>query len=155
MPENSKIAVAVEVETEDTQHGKFLTFMIGDEIYGIEITAVIEIVNIQPITFVPHVPDFVKGIINLRGKVVPVVDMRLKFKKPARDYDERTCIIILEIHEIMIGVIIDRVSDVLYIADDQISDMPLLKAAERSAFVRNIANVGDKAVLILDSEKIV
>jgi purine-binding chemotaxis protein CheW len=142
-------------ESEDTQHGKFLTFQIGDEIYGIEITSVIEIVNIQAITFVPNVPEFVKGIINLRGKVVPVMDIRLKFKKSARDYEERTCIIILEIHEIMIGIIIDRVCDVLYVADEKIVGIPTLKTAEHSVFIRNIANMGDKAVLILDSEKLI
>lgn len=143
------------IEAEDTQQGKYLTFQIGDEIYGIEISAVVEILNIQAITFVPLVPEYVKGIINLRGKVVPVLDVRLKFKKSARNYDERTCIIILEIHDIMIGIIIDRICDVLNIDDKQIVDLPSLKTVEHSVFVRNIANVSDKAILILNSEKFI
>lgn len=143
------------IEAEDTQQGKFLSFHLGDEIYGIEISAVIEIVNIQVITFVPNVPEFVKGIINLRGKVIPVIDMRLKFNMPERDYDERTCIIIIEVSDIMLGIIIDRVSDVLNISDEQIVPLPNVKKASQESFIKNIAKHGDTAVLILDSEKLV
>lgn len=143
------------MDTEDTQHGKYLSFKIGDEIYGIEISSVIEIVSIQPVTFVPHVPEYVKGIINLRGKVVPVIDIRLKFNKSARDYDERTSIIILEVNEIVFGIIIDRVSDVLNIADEKLVDALNLKNSLHSTFVKKIANYGDTAILILDSEKLI
>jgi purine-binding chemotaxis protein CheW len=143
------------IDTEDTQHGKFLSFQIGNETYGIEISYVIEIVSIQPVTFVPQVPEYVKGIINLRGKVVPVIDIRLKFSKPARDYDERTSIIILEVKDIVIGIIIDRVSDVLNISDERLVDAPNLKNSEQSTFVKKIATHGDTAILILDSEKLI
>jgi purine-binding chemotaxis protein CheW len=88
------------VEAEDTQKDKFLTFVIGQETYGIDILFVTEIVGLQPITILPEFPAYMKGIINLRGRIIPVMDVRLRFKQAARDYNERTCIIIVNSGEI-------------------------------------------------------
>ena len=83
------------LEEEDTLKDKYLTFTLGDEVYGIDISVVIEIIGIQKITSVPEVPEYVKGIINLRGKIIPVVDMRLRFRRQFREYTDRTCIVVV------------------------------------------------------------
>ena len=137
---------------EDTQKGKFLTFGIGSEVYGIEIGVVTEIISIQRITEVPEVPEYIKGIINLRGKIIPVMDVRLRFKKPFREYNERTCIIVVQVHELAIGLIVDDVAEVIFMEDNQIVAKPEIKSAQNQ-YVKNIGKVGDDIKLILDCEK--
>ena len=100
-------------EDEDTQEDKFLTFVLNREEYGIEIRHVTEIIGIQSITEVPDMPHYIKGVINLRGKVIPVMDVRLRFGVAEREYDDRTCIIVINIEEQSVGMIVDRVSEVL------------------------------------------
>ena len=139
---------------EDTQHGRFLTFSIGHEIYGIEIRYVTEIIGIQPITEIPEVPDCVKGIINLRGKIIPVIDVRLKFKKDAVEYNDRTCIIVIDIKEVSIGLIVDNVVEVLSITDENIVDPPDYKTGFQSRYIKGIGKVGTEVKLLLDSEKL-
>lgn len=108
------------VKEEDTQSGKYLTFPLGNEVFGIEIKYITEIIGIQTITIVPEVPKYVKGIINLRGKIIPVVDVRLKFNKEEAEYNDRTCIIVIDIKDITIGLIVDCVSEVVDITDENI-----------------------------------
>lgn len=139
---------------EDTQKGKFLTFGIGREVYGIEIGVVTEIISIQRITEIPEVPEYIKGIINLRGKIIPVMDVRLRFKKPFREYNERTCIIVVQVHELAIGLIVDEVVEVAFIDDEHIASKPDLKSAQNH-YIKNIGKVGDEIKLILDCEKII
>src|SRR5690554_6663806 len=103
---------------EDTLHGKYLTFAIGNEAYGIEIRFVTEIIGLQPITEVPEVPKYVKGIINLRGKIIPVIDVRLKFRKEPIPYDDRTCIVVIALDTLVVGLIVDNVAEVVSIGDD-------------------------------------
>lgn len=91
---------------DETLKGRFLTFQVGKETFGIEIRYVIEIVGLQPVTQMPEMPEHIKGIINLRGKIVPIMDVRLRFKMPAREYDDRTCIIIIDMKNITIGLIL-------------------------------------------------
>ncbi len=105
---------AMELE-EDSQKGKFLTFVLDKEEYGLEIRYVTEIIGLQVITLVPELPDYVKGIINLRGKIIPVIDVRMRFKKAMREYDDRTCIVVVEIKNISVGLIVDTVAEVLTI----------------------------------------
>lgn len=143
------------VQEEDTQHGKFLTFQLGNEVFGIEIRYVTEIIGIQQITYVPEVPKYVKGIINLRGKVIPVIDMRLKFKKPPVDYDDRTCIIVVEIKDTQIGFIVDCVSEVLNISDDNIVPPPSYKTGFQNKYIKGIGKAGNAVKLLLDCEKII
>lgn len=147
--------VLVQGEEEDTQHGKFLTFQLGKEVFGIEIRYVTEIIGMQPITFVPEVPEYVKGIINLRGKIIPVIDMRLKFKKEAAPYDDRTCIIVIDIKDISIGLIVDCVSEVLPIPDENIVPPPSYKTGFQNRYIKGIGKVENDVKLLLDCEKII
>lgn len=138
---------------EDTQKNKFLTFSLGEEFYGIDIMYVTEIVGIQPITEVPELPEFVKGIINLRGKIIPVMDARVKFKKEARDYNDRTCIIVVDVLELSIGIIVDAVSEVLNIGEDNIVPPPNLTTSG-SKYIKSVGKTDEHVTLILDCEKL-
>ena len=110
------------------KEGKYLTFTLAEEEYGIGILEIKEIIGMLPITSVPQTPDFVKGVINLRGKVIPVMDLRLRFGMPSIDYTERTCIIVVEIagpsSTILVGIVVDAVSEVLNIKGDNIEKTP-------------------------------
>lgn len=138
---------------EDTQKGKFLTFCMGNEFYGIEIKYVTEIIGLQPITEIPEMPEYIKGIINLRGKIIPVMDVRLRFKKPYREYNDRTCIIVIEIREVSIGLIVDSVSEVISIPDEEIVAPPNV-AKEGNKYIKGIGKVGSEVKLLLDSDKL-
>ena len=142
------------VEEEDTQKGRFLTFTLGKEDYGIEIRFVTEIIGIQAITEVPELPDYVKGIINLRGKIIPVMDVRLRFKKEPVEYNDRTCIIVIDIKNISIGMIVDTVSEVISIEDENIVPPPSLKTGFQNRYVKGIGKVDNDVKLLLDCEKI-
>ena len=148
----TNLAEAIDI-LEDTQKGKFLTFLLGNEVYGIEIAIVIEIIGLQPITEMPEMPPYVRGIINLRGKIIPVVDMRLKFKKEFRDYNSRTCIIVVKIKEVLIGLIVDSVAEVVFIADDNIVSPPNINSVNNK-YVKSIGKIGEAVKLLLDCEKI-
>lgn len=138
---------------EDTQKGKFLTFSLGNENYGIEIRHVTEIIGVQPITEVPELPEFIRGIINLRGKIIPVMDVRLRFKKPFREYNDRTCVIVVDIGEVSIGLVVDSVSEVISIPDTDIVAPPdLSKGGNR--FIRGIGKVGSEVKLLLDCDRL-
>lgn len=142
-----------EDEIEDTQKGKFLTFCMGNEFYGIEIKYVTEIIGLQPITEIPEMPTYIKGIINLRGKIIPVMDVRLRFKKPSREYNDRTCIVVIDIREVSIGLIVDSVSEVISIPDEEIVAPPNM-AKEGNKYIKGIGKVGSDVKLLLDSDKL-
>lgn len=137
-------------ENEDTLENKFLTFVINGEEYGIEIRHVTEIIGIQNITVVPDIPQYVKGVINLRGKVIPVMDVRLRFCMGARDYDERTCIIVIKIEGQSVGMIVDRVSEVLDIPKDNIEPPPEVKKSESSRFIKGMGKMDDRVMMLLN-----
>ncbi len=139
---------------EDTQKGKYLIFTIGDENYGIEIKYVTEIIGIQNITEVPDMPSHIKGVINLRGKIIPVMDVRLRFGKNVRAYDDRTCIIVIEIDSITIGLIIDRVSEVVVIPDDMLLPPPNIGQGFHHKYIKGIGKLGEEVKLILDCHKL-
>ena len=130
----------------------FLTFYIDQTLYGIELLNVIEIIGVQPITQVPSLPIYIKGIINLRGKVIPVIDVRLKFGQPERPYDDKTCIIVVTVEDMQVGLIVDRVVEVVTVGDGG-SNLPpdLGKAGE--GYLSSIAKIGDKVVLNIDCKK--
>lgn len=138
---------------EDTQKGKFLTFTLGEEYYGIEITYVTEIVGIQPITVIPELPDFIKGIINLRGKIIPVMDARLRFKKEPVAYNDRTCIVVIDIKDVTMGIIVDAVAEVLTIDDANIVPPPNLNKGGRK-YIKSVGKCANNVTLILDCEKL-
>lgn len=142
------------VQNEDTQQGRFLTFLLDQEIYGIEIRHVTEIIGIQAITKVPEVPDYVKGIINLRGKIIPVIDVRLKFDKEPIPYDDRTCIIVIDIADLSVGLIVDNVEEVMVIAEEEIALPPAGKTGFENRFIQGIGKAGGRVQLLLDCERL-
>ncbi len=136
---------------EDTLKGKYLTFFIGNEEYAIEIRFVTEIIGgIQIITEVPEVPDYIKGIINLRGKIIPVMDINIRFKKEPKPYDDRTCITVIDIDDLSVGLIVDNVAEVLSIAGENIVPPPDTKAGFHNRYIKGIGKVGNTVKLILD-----
>ncbi|SNS05061.1 purine-binding chemotaxis protein CheW [Anaerovirgula multivorans] len=139
---------------EDTQKGRFLTFSLGKESYGIEIKYVIEIIGLQAITEIPELPEYVKGIINLRGKIIPVMDVRLRFKKEPREYNDRTCVIVIDIKDVSIGLIIDSVSEVLTIPEEDIVEPPKMNKGFNNRYIKKIGKVGNDVKLLLDCEKL-
>jgi len=141
-------------QEEDTQKNKFLTFAVGNEVYGIEIKYVTEIIGIQQITQIPEVPNYVKGIINLRGKIIPVIDVRLKFKKEPIEYSDRTCIIVIDIQSLSVGFIVDNVSEVLVIPEENIVPPPENKTGFSNRYIKGIGKVGSDVKLILECEKL-
>lgn len=140
-------------QEEDTLKGRFLTFALGNEAYGIAIRYVTEIIGIQPITEVPELPDYIRGIINLRGKIIPVMDVRLRFKKNFKEYNDRTCVIVIDITNISIGLIVDSVSEVISIADEEIVAPPEM-SKEGNKYINGIGKVGNDVKLLLDCEKL-
>lgn len=139
---------------EDTQKGRYLTFSLGKETYGIEIRHVTEIIGIQAITELPELPEYIKGIINLRGKIIPVMDVRLRFKKGSMDYNDRTCVIVIEIQALSIGLIVDSVSEVLSIGEQDIVDPPQMNKGFSNKYIKSIGKVGNDVKLLLDCERL-
>jgi purine-binding chemotaxis protein CheW len=144
----------IERQMEDTQHGRYLTFTLGEEVFGIEIRFVTEIVGMQPITRMPQAPAYMKGIINLRGKIIPVIDMRLKFQKEPIEYDDRTCVIIVEVDGLSGGLIVDQVDEVITISDEDTIPPPSYGKDMQNYYVANIGKVKDEIKLLLDCGRI-
>ena len=143
-----------EVEMEDTQEGKFLTFILGNEEYGIEIRNVTEIIGIQSITDLPDTPSFVKGVINLRGKVIPLIDVRLRFNFDEKEYDDRTCIIVVNIENMSVGLIVDTVSEVMEITEGDIEPPPKVNNRAGSRYIKGLGKVGEEVKILLDTHKL-
>lgn len=139
---------------EDTQKGKFLTFALGAEVFGIEIKYVTEIIGMQSITEVPELPAYVRGIINLRGKIIPVIDIRLRFKKPLQKYNDRTCIIVVDIKEITVGMIVDTVAEVVNIAEENLVAPPQMNSHFQQRYLKAIGKVDKEIKLILDCDRL-
>lgn len=145
-----------ELLEEDTQKGKFLTFVLGNEVYGLEIQYVTEIIGgIQAITEVPELPPYVKGIINLRGKIIPVIDVRLRFNKAPKEYNDRTCVIVIDIRDISVGLIVDAVAEVMNIPEEEIVPPPEVSKGVQNRYIRGIGKVGSEVKLLLDCEKLI
>jgi purine-binding chemotaxis protein CheW len=141
-------------EEEDTQRGRYLTFSLDANVYGIPIRFVTEIIGIQAITKVPETPDYVKGIINLRGKIIPLIDMRLKFGKAELAYNARTCVVVVNVNTMSVGLIVDSVNDILTINDDQIARIPENRMCFENRYIEGIVGTDDKAQLLLNVEKL-
>ncbi len=140
--------------SEDTLSGRYLTFNIDNECYGIEIRYVTEIINMLPITPVPGLPMYVKGIVNLRGRIIPVMDIRIRFNKQSVEYGERTCIVVASIDGMDIGFIVDNVAEVLSIPDSDIVDPPNINR-DSNRFIKGIGKVKDDIKLILDYQSLI
>jgi purine-binding chemotaxis protein CheW len=140
------------------KEGKYLTFTLAEEEYGIGILKIKEIIGMMPITSVPQTPDFVKGVINLRGKVIPVVDLRRRFGMEAIDYTERTCIIVVEIQGhtgmVMIGIVVDSVSEVLNIKGEDIEETPTFGTRLNTDYILGMAKIEGGVKILLDIDKV-
>ncbi len=146
----------VDDDDENTQHNKYLLFQLGNEAYGLNIMTVTDIIELQKITKVPDLPAHIKGVINLRGRVIPVMDLRLRFGMEAREYDDRTCIIIVGLEQGSIGFIVDTVSEVQDITENQIDSPPSFKStSQKERYIRGLGKVNDQVKIILDVSKIV
>ena len=141
-------------QEEDTQKCKFLSFKLGAELFAIEIGYVTEINNLLAIISIPGTPDYFKGIISLRGKIIPVIDMRLKLRKEPEAYTDRTCIIILSVEGAQTGLIVDTVAEVLTISDENIDLPPEMVRSSHSSYLQGIGKSGDDLALILNCKKI-
>ena len=140
---------------ENSELNLFLTFQVNNELYGIDISYVIEIVSMQTITDVPNMPPYVKGVINLRGKVIPVIDMRLKFNLSGVDYNDRTCAIVVQIDDYEIGLIVDSVDDVLDIPKENVSPPPHLVSSNAGSYLYGIGRIDQKIVMLLNIENFI
>jgi purine-binding chemotaxis protein CheW len=154
MDKNSKGMIAMS----ETKAGKYLTFSLDDEEYGIGILKIKEIIGMMPVTSVPQTPGFVKGVINLRGKVIPVVDLRLKFGMDAIDYTERTCIVVVEITgrvaSVLIGIVVDSVSEVMNIKGEDIEETPAFGTKLDTDYILGMAKVDGGVKILLDIDRV-
>jgi purine-binding chemotaxis protein CheW len=139
---------------EDTLSGRYLKYKVGDEHYGIEIKYVTEIINIPQISKVPGLPHYLKGIINLRGSIIPVMDVRLRFNIEEIEYNDHTCLIITNIDGMDIALIVDSVSEVLSIPDENIIPPPDTKKSGNK-FVRGIGKAGENILMLLDYQRLI
>lgn len=140
---------------EDTQKDKYLTFHLDREDFAIEIRYITEIIGIQAITQVPDMPGFIRGVINLRGKVIPIMDVRSRFHLPHRDYDERTCIIVVNIDDTSVGLVVDEVREVVDIPESQVEPPPrVTNKSGENRFMQGIGKIGEEVKIILDVTKL-
>ncbi len=145
--------VSASATVTQTRAGKYLTFFLAGEEYGLEILKVSEIIGMQPITRVPRMPDFVRGVINLRGKVIPITDLRSKFGME-HDGIEDSCIIVVQMRGIQTGIVVDRVSEVVAITEADIEDAPSFGAGIRTEFLLGIGKTGGRVRLLLDIDRV-
>lgn len=146
------------VETMSHREGKYLTFTLAGEEYGIGILKIKEIIGMMPITTVPRTPEFVKGVINLRGKVIPVIDLRMRFAMEEIAYNDRTCIIVVEIHQqadtVQIGIVVDAVSEVLNIKAADIEDTPTFGSKLDTDYILGMAKMEGGVKILLDIDTV-
>ncbi|MDA3902461.1 MAG: chemotaxis protein CheW [Desulfuromusa sp.] len=152
---NAALAIdSVDVQqVEDSQRDLYLTFHLHGEDYGIAINYVTEIIGIQKITNVPDMPDCIKGVINLRGRVIPVMDIRLRFGLPYRDYDERTCVIVVDVNKLTTGLVVDRVKEVVEISAEQIEPAP--KHGVECSYIEGMGKIGKNVKILLNIESLI
>lgn len=140
----------------DEQKGKYMTFKSGNEYFGIKIQYVNEIIQFQSITAIPETEDYIKGLINLRGKVIPVIDVRLRFKQEPFEYNDRTCIIVISVKSTVVGLIIEKIAEVVEIKEENILPPPSIGRSDKAhhKYVYGIGKVGDSVKLLLDPDKL-
>lgn len=152
--DNLETKEAAEEQGHAVEGGKFLSFFLGKEEYAIEILKVQEIIGLMPITPVPRMPEYIKGVLNLRGKIVPVMNLRTRFGLNEIEYTEETCIIVVQENQYLMGIIVDKVSEVADIDGKQIEEVPSLGNGEQSEYLSGIGKVKDQVKMIVDVEKV-
>lgn len=141
---------------QDTQKGKYVTFMSNNEYFGLKIEYVNEIIVLQEITAIPESEDYIKGLINLRGKIIPVIDVRLRFKQEPFEYNDRTCIIVIHVQSTTVGLIVEKIAEVVEIPEENLLPPPTIGHGDKSQdrYVYAIGKVGDSVKLLLDPDKL-
>lgn len=144
-------------QEKETRKDMFMTFQAGKEYFGINISFVKQIIAMQPITVVPEVEDYIKGLINLRGKIIPVLDVRVRFKMPPKEYTDRTCIIVIDVKSTVVGLIVEKIAEVDTILASDIVPPPTLggRSSEQNKYVYGLAKTGETVKLLLDPEKLI
>ena len=140
----------------DAQKGKYMTFKSGNEYFGLKLQYVSEIIPFQAITAIPETEDYIKGLINLRGKILPVIDVRLRFKQDPFEYNDRTCIIVINVKDTVVGLIVEKIAEVVEIPDENILPPPSIGRMDKAQnqYVYGIGRVGDSVKLLLDPDKL-
>lgn len=153
----SEEIMEVEEMEEDTQKDKYMTFKSGHEYFAIGIHCVNEIIGFQTITAVPETEEYIKGLINLRGKIIPVIDVRLRFKQEPIEYTDRTCIIVIDVKSTVVGLIVEKIADVVTIPEEDITPPPSIGPRDNTAnkYVYGIGKVKDEVKLLLDPDKLI
>lgn len=160
MEETSKLSGYDDEETaaekQDSRKGKYMTFKSGNECYGLSLQYVSEIIQFQNITAIPETEDYIKGLINLRGKVIPVVDVRLRFKQDPFEYNDRTCIIVIDVKSMIVGLIVEQIAEVVEIQEENILPPPTFGRVDKAQnkYVYGIGKIGDAVKLLLDPDKL-
>jgi purine-binding chemotaxis protein CheW len=152
--ENTQTVTTSDVPTGRQLGGKYLTFELAAEEYGLEILKVREIMGMMPITAVPRTPPDVKGVINLRGKVIPVIDLRLKFDIEEIEVTEETCVIVVDVNTLEMGIIVDKVSEVLDIPSEDIEDSPSFGSSVDTNFILGMGKTEERVSILLDITKV-
>lgn len=145
-------------EQHDTQKDKYVTFKSGNEYFGLKIEYVNEIIVFQEITAIPESEDYIKGLINLRGKIIPVIDVRLRFGQESFEYNDRTCIIVINVKSTVVGLIVEKIADVAEIPEENVLPAPTTLGHgenSRNRYVYAVGKVGDEVKLLLDPDELI
>jgi purine-binding chemotaxis protein CheW len=155
---NNPESLQQKTEAPTEKEGKYLTFSLSDEEYGIGILKIKEIIGMMPITSVPRTPTYVRGVINLRGKVIPVIDLRIRFCMEEKEYNDRTCIVVVEIEshgiEMVIGIVVDSVSEVLNIKSEEIEETPEFGTTLNTEYILGMATMEGEVKILLDIDEV-
>ena len=149
-------SLSEQIDGSDTQKGKYMTFKSGQEYFGLEIQYVQQIIQYQTVTMIPETEDYIKGLINLRGRIIPVVDVRLRFGQGQCEYNDKTCILVINVKTTTVGLIVEQIAEVVEINEDNILPPPTLGRGDRvqNKYVYGIGKVGNTVKLLLDPEKL-
>lgn len=152
-----EIVVSSSAYERDAQKGKYMTFKSGNEFYGMKIQYVNEIIGLQAITLIPETEDYIKGLINLRGKIIPVIDVMIRFGQSPFEYNDRTCIIVINVKSTVVGLIVEEIAEVVEIREENILPPPTISRLGKAhnKYVYGIARVGDSVKLLLDPDKLI
>lgn len=151
---NTQVAATGQTKLRENVAGEYLTFVLGEEEYGIEILKVQEIRGYDTVTKIANTPSFIKGVINLRGRIVPIVDLRIKFNLGKVEYDEFTVVIILNLHGRIVGIVVDGVSDVMDLQTQHIKDVPDLVSNIDTRYILSLASIDERMLILVDIERL-
>jgi purine-binding chemotaxis protein CheW len=151
---DESVVKAIPEDNSSSECQEFLTFMLGNEQYGIDIQKVLEIRGYDSVTRIPNAPEFIKGVINLRGLIVPIVDMRLKFKLDTPTYDPHTVVIILNVKGRLVGMVVSSVSDVISLTPRQIQILPNCNSIVKQEYLIGLSTIGQRVVILIDIERL-